>query len=212
MTNTLDTNTETAAHGVTFLRSRNRHIVRKRINGRRKQVASFKTEAEAVNFAQSWSPPKWVFSGINTNVPASPKQHHPSRSRSDLEAGHHFDCIGQNGDNGIKTPITSFSSQKQAEESCDNSKEKQPTTWWSNSKEFASLLWHNLRETNPWRVGNLVLVERSGGNSYFEVAVLGTSDAYPFSQSLLGIRCWPFATRPEAERFFKKKLNSRRLI
>jgi hypothetical protein len=197
-----------SSHGVTFLKSRNRHIVRKRINGRRKQVGSFKTGAEAVRFSQSWSPSKWVFGETNTNTPIPQKPPHPSQSGSGLEAGHHFDRIPSNGNNGSRMPIKSWSSLKQLNEFLETLIESAPTKWWSKTGETAEILFKDVREKKQYREGNWVLVEKTqpGKSDYFECAVLGDKEVYPWDWNLVGLRTFPFTTRPAAEKFFKKHL------
>tara|TARA_R110002167_G_scaffold41776_1_gene127521 strand:- start:1954 stop:2604 length:651 start_codon:yes stop_codon:yes gene_type:complete len=197
---------ETEAHGITFLKSRDRYIVRKRIDGRRKQVGSFKTEAEAVEFTSSWSPSKWVFCDIDTNAPAPQKTPHPSQSRSGLETGHHFDRIGQNGHNGKRMPAKQWSSLKQLDKFLETFEEKPPTKWWNEAGETASILFKDTRESSQWRTGNFVLVVKAqvGKADYFECAVLGVGEAYPWGWSLVGIKTFPATTRPAAEKLFKK--------
>ena len=196
------------SHGVTFLKSRNRHVVRKRINGIRKQVGSFKTEAEAVNFSTAWSPSRGVFGETNSNTPIRQKQHHPSQSGSGLGAGHHFNDIPSGGHNGVRVPTKSWSSLQQLNEFLENFEERPPTKWWSKTGETAEILFQDAREKKQYREGNWVLVEKTqpGKSDYFECAVLGDKEVYPWDWNLVGLRTFPFTTRPAAEKFFRKHL------
>jgi len=197
-----------SSHGVTFLKSRNRHIVRKRINGRRRQVGSFKTEAEAMNFAQSWSPQNACFRHIDTNTLIPQKPPHPSQSGSGLETGHHSVNIPSNGNNGSRMPTKPWSSVKKLNEFLETFVESAPTKWWSKTGETAEILFKDVREKKQYREGNWVLVEKTqpGKSDYFECAVLGDKEVYPWDWNLVGLRTFPFTTRPEAEKFFKKHL------
>jgi len=105
-------------------------------------------------------------------------------------------------------PIKSWSSLKQLNEFLETFVESAPTKWWSKTGETAEILFKDVREKKQYREGNWVLVEKTqpGKSDYFECAVLGYKEAYPWDWNLVGLRSFPFTTRPAAEAFFKKHL------
>ncbi|MDA9260241.1 hypothetical protein N9P58_00055 [Puniceicoccaceae bacterium] len=105
-------------------------------------------------------------------------------------------------------PTKPWSSVKKLNEFLETFVESAPTKWWSKTGETAEILFKDVREKKQYREGNWVLVEKTqpGKSDYFECAVLGDKEVYPWDWNLVGLRTFPFTTRPEAEKFFKKHL------
>jgi hypothetical protein len=185
--------TKTQLSGVTFNKQRSRWIVRQPINGKRKQLGSFQTLAEANALVANTG----NYSGFDTNAPLTSqdeKAPNPSRARSDIEnSGDHIKkvSIGRN-----EAPV--------------------PKKKWSNIQEFhrwldqqAATFWiaeNGDRATLISQQGRIVLVEylAKKGTVHYEVSKLIGSE-YDFSETQINGSTNVFCTKREATKCFNRK-------
>ena len=112
------------------------------------------------------------------------------------------------GHNGSRIPTKQWSNLAELDAYLETFEEKQPTKWWDSNSTVAEIVSYGIRKVREYRAGNVVLckVTRGRKNPYWEVAKLGKDDAYPFSQSLIGLSAWPFTTEKTAVSYFNKQL------
>jgi hypothetical protein len=180
--------------GVTYNKQRKRWIVRKYIDGKRCQLGSFKTLAEANAMVARID--NYSAFDSNTLYPSQSKNSHSqSLCQSDLEDdGDQTEkaCIGRN-----EAPV--------------------PKKQWSNSEEFEQ--WLGEQPATFWLAENgdvavllsqqnrVVLVEYRSkrGTIHYEVSLLVGSE-YNFNTSLVSASTSVFKSKREATKAFRKRV------
>ena len=185
----------TQLSGVTFNRQRSRWIVRELVDGKRRQIGSLKTLAEA-NALVTNNGQKSGFDSNTLYASHSEKAPHPSRSQSDLQGG---------GDQEIKVCI-------------GRNEAKVPTKQWSNIHEFRR--WLDKRPATFWIASNgdrATLISQQGrivqveylsktGTVHYEVSKL-TGSEYNFNISNPATNC--FNTKRESTKAFIKRVEGK---
>ena len=112
------------------------------------------------------------------------------------------------GHNGSRLPTRQWSNLAELDAFLETFEEKQPTKWRDSDGTVAEIVSYGIRKVREYRAGNVVLckVTRGRKNPYWEVAKLGSGDAYPFNPSLIGLSAWPFTTEKTAVAHFNKQL------
>lgn len=189
--NTMTTpKTKTKESGVTHNKQRNRWIVRQTINGKRKQIGSFKTLAEANALVANTG----NYSGFNTNTLfASHNENtpNPCRSQSDIDdSGDHVEKVSI-GRNEAKAPTKEWSNIQEFHRWLD---QQSATFWMAENGDRATLISQR---------GRIVLVEylSKKGTVHYEVSKLIGSE-YDFSESQINGSTSVFCTKREATKAF----------
>jgi hypothetical protein len=177
--------------GVTYSKQRSRWIVRQTIKGKRKQIGSFKTLAEA-NALVANNSQNGGFDSNTLYASHSEKAPHPSRSQGGLQG---------DGDRNNKVSI-------------GRNEAKVPTKQWSNIHDFHR--WLDQQPATFWMCQNgdrATLIQQSGrwvqveyltanrGTVHYEVTRLVGSD-YDFSVHCPQTHC--FYTKRESTKAFNK--------
>ena len=185
----------TQLSGVTFNRQRSRWIVRELVDGKRRQIGSFKTLVEA-NALVTNNSQNGVFDSNTLYASHSERAPDPSRPQSGLEG---------DGDRNNKVRI-------------GRNEAKVPTKQWSNIHEFHR--WLDKRPATFWichngdratlisQQGRIVQVEylSKTGTIHYEVSKL-TGSEYNFNISNPATDC--FNTKREATKAFNKRVEDK---
>ena len=185
----------TRLSGVTFNRQRSRWIVRELVDGKRRQIGSFKTLVEA-NALVTNNSQNGVFDSNTLYASHSERAPDPSRPQSGLEG---------DGDRNNKVRI-------------GRNEAKVPTKQWSNIHEFHR--WLDKRPATFWichngdratlisQQGRIVQVEylSKTGTIHYEVSKL-TGSEYNFNISNPATDC--FNTKREATKAFNKRVEDK---
>jgi len=191
----LKTLANTRLSGVTFNRQRSRWIVRELVDGKRRQIGSFKTLVEA-NALVTNNSQNGVFDSNTLYASHSERAPDPSRPQSGLEG---------DGDRNNKVRI-------------GRNEAKVPTKQWSNIHEFHR--WLDKRPATFWichngdratlisQQGRIVQVEylSKTGTIHYEVSKL-TGSEYNFNISNPATDC--FNTKREATKAFNKRVEDK---
>jgi hypothetical protein len=115
---------------------------------------------------------------------------------------------GKQRNNGNRICTRQWSSAAKLDAYLETFEEKQPTKWENYDGVTAEIVSYGIRKIREYRAGNLILakVQRGRKNPYWEVALLGAKDLYPFDASLTGLKAWPFTTEKAAVLHFNKQL------
>ena len=180
--------------GVTYNKQRNRWIVRQTINGKRKQLGSFKALAEA-NALVARNGDYGAFNSSTLYASQSKNSHYQFPCQSDL---------GNGGDQTEKVDIGRNEAQV-------------PTKQWSNSNELNQ--WLGQQAPTFWLAENgdvavlisqqdrIVQVEYQSkrGTIHYEVSHL-TGSEYNFSTSQINASTGVYQTKREATKAFRRRI------
>jgi len=191
----LKTLANTQLSGVTFNRQRSRWIVRELVDGKRRQIGSLKTLAEA-NALVTNNSQNGGFDSNTLYASHSEKAPHPSRHQSDLQDGGDHNNNFSIGRNEAKVPTRQWSNIHEFRRWLD----KRPATFW---------ICHNGdRATLISQQGRIVQVEylSKTGTVHYEVSKL-TGSEYNFNISNPATDC--FNTKREATKAFNKRVEDK---
>jgi hypothetical protein len=194
----LKTLANTQLSGVTFNRQRSRWIVRELVDGKRRQIGSFKTLVEA-NASVTNNGQNGGFDGNTLYASHSEKAPHPSRYQSDLQDdGDHNNNVSI-GRNEAKVPTKQWSNIH-GFHLVHRPRAKQPATFWmAKNGDRATLISQQ---------GRIVQVEylSKTGTIHHEVSKL-TGSEYDFNISNPATDC--FSTKREATKAFNKRVEDK---